>query len=164
MEFPSHDPARRDYSTVPRTRGVYAVGEMKYFDTEGSTRAIPASSGWTGTEFPPNVGTPTTLFCPTVGSAINQRIGRSAKVHCIRIRGTIRIPQQANITSGDQASQIRLLLVQDDQTNAAQAQGEEIMVVPSTATGTVAVNSFMNLSNLGRFKILKDKSYILYKE
>lgn len=85
---------RSGYATVARTRGVYSKGEMKYFDTERSVTAIPASTDWTATEFPPNVGTPTTLVVPTVGSAINQRIGREIKVYKIKIRGNITMDPQ----------------------------------------------------------------------
>lgn len=152
---------RRGYSTVPRTRGVYSRGEMKYFDTERSSTALTAAAAWAGTEFPPNVGTPTTLCVPTVGAAINQRIGRGIFVYKIKVRGQINVANLTNQTAGLSAANVRLLLVQDMQTNAAQAQGEDIMTAPTGATALLAVGSYQSLANFGRFKVLKDKTIML---
>ncbi len=149
---------RRGYTTVARARGPLAFGEMKYFDTEHSTTAIPASTDWTGTEFPPNVGTPTTIVNPVVGAAINNRIGRKIKVHKIRVKGVINVPAQINITAGDDAALCRLAFVCDSQTNGSQAQGESIFADPTTDTALHAFSSFQSLANLGRFKVIKDKS------
>lgn len=152
---------RAGYTTVARTRGVYGQGEMKYFDTERSVTAIPASVDWTGTEFPPNVGTPTTLCVPTVGSAINQRIGREVKLYKLKIRGVLSADPQTDQTAADAASLIRLLLVQDKQTNATQAQGEQIMAAPTSADAKMAISSFQSLANFGRFNVWKDKMFKL---
>lgn len=153
---------RAGYSTVPRTRGVYSKGEMKYYDTELTSTAIPASTDWTGTEFNPDTPNATsTLVAPAVGSAINQRIGRNVKLHKIIIRGQVNTAAQADQTATDAASRIRLLLVQDTQTNATQAQGEEIMQAPSTAAAALATSSFASLATLGRFRVLKDKMFVI---
>lgn len=148
--------ARMNYRTVARTRGVYGSGEMKYFDSQRSATAIPANATWADTEFPPDEGTPNTIFCPTQGTAINQRIGRKAKVFKIKIRGTIRIASQTNQTTPDSGVAIRLALVQDTQTNASQAQGEDIFTPRTTNMQTV--HSFQNVDCFGRFKVLKDKT------
>lgn len=153
--------SRAGYSTVPRSRGVYAIGEMKYFDTERSGTALTASVDWTGTEYPPNVGTPTTLVVPVTGSAINQRIGRRINLHKLRIRGIINCAAQVDQTAADNASLVRILLVWDCQTNATQAQGEEVMAAPTTASAQNVFSSFQSLASLGRFKILKDKKLSL---
>ena len=150
-------PTRIGYQTVPRTMGVYAKGEMKYFDTEITTTNIPASADWTGTEFPPSVGTPNTMCVPTTGSAINQRIGRDVYVHKIRVRGLFTTPAQANQTAGDNPAVIRYALVQDTQTNSAQAQGEQIFQAPTTAIPAQVLCSFQSLANFGRFKVLTDR-------
>jgi len=161
MEGSTNLKKRDNYSTVPRSRGVYANGEMKYFDTERSTTAIPASTGWTGTEFPPNVGTPTTLVCPTVGSEINQRQGRNILLHRIQVKGVIQAPTQPTEAAGDNAALVRIALVQDQQTNATQAQGEQIFEPPTTVSALMAVNSFQNLDSLGRFVVHKDKKMFI---
>jgi len=148
---------RKGYSTVPRSRGIYAVGEMKYFDTERTITAVLASTNWTGTEFPPNVGTPTTLCCPVQGTAINQRIGREVTVYKVKVRGLINVDPAAGVSTADTASICRLALVHDTQTNAAQAQGEDIFAAPTTGTALHAISSFQSLANTGRFRVLKDK-------
>lgn len=149
---------RKGYKTVPRTMGVYGAGEMKYFDTERTSTAVPVSLTWANSEFQPNVGTPTTLLCPTVGSAINQRIARKVKVYKIRVKGLITVAPLANQTAGPAAQTVRILLVRDKQTNAAQAQGEEIIAAPTTGSALHAVSAFQSLANLGRFDVLKDKT------
>lgn len=155
---------RAGYSTVARTRGVYAKGETKYFDSLKTITAIAASTNWTGTEYDPDVvpvANCNTLFAPTQGAGINQRIGKSVKVYKIRIHGEIQCPAQTNQTVKDAASVVRIALVQDMQTNSTQAQGEQVFTPPTTATATLAVESFQNIDNFGRFKVLKDKHFIL---
>ena len=151
---------RAGYQTVPRSRGVYSRGEMKYFDTERSVTSIPASVDWTATEFPPNVGTPNTLCVPVISSAINQRIGREIKVYKIKIRGILDCPNQAVQATADATANVRLLLVQDKQTNATQAQGEDIMAGTTTASAFQTCQSFQSLANFGKFNVLKDKTII----
>lgn len=147
---------RKGYSSVARTRGAQVTGEMKYFDTERTSVAIAASVDWTGTEYDP--ATFNTLFAPTVGAGVNQRIGKSVKVHKIKIHGLLNVPAQANQAAADVADVVRLAVVQDCQTNAAQAQGEQVFTSPTSATAYQAVCSFQNIDNFGRFKVLKDKT------
>lgn len=148
--------ARAGYSSVPRTRGPYSFGEMKYFDTLINNSSIVTSQNWANTELPPNVGTPNTLFCPTQGSAINQRIGRKVKLYKLRLRGVVSISIQTNQTVADMAPVMRFILVHDSQTNGTQAQGEDIMDNQSSTSNEMAVCAFQSLASLGRFRILKD--------
>lgn len=152
--------ARAGYSTVPRTRGVYAAGETKYFDSARTSSFLVATNDWTGTEFPPNNAANNTLCVPTVGSGINQRIGRSVQVYKISIKGQITSAPQGGETTADTPAVIRLALVQDTQTNATQAQGEEIFQATGIST-TLNVHAFQSLASLGRFKVLKDKTISL---
>jgi len=156
---PVQNAPRAGYNTVPRSRGVYATGEMKYFDTEATALTIAGSTNWTGTEYAPNVGTPNTFFAPTTGSAINQRIGRKVKVYKIRVHGNLYSAEQTNQTTADIATNVRILLVQDCQTNGAQAQGEDIMAAATTGSALNQFNAFQSLASLGRFKVLKDKIF-----
>lgn len=144
-----------------RTSGSFTVlakaGEMKYFDTFLSGATIAESTDWTGTELDP--ATLNTLFAPAEGAAINQRIGRKVNVHKIKLRGII-IPQ----TLSDQADfvtvpSVRLMLVQDQQTNTAQMQGEQVMAAPGAATVALTACTYQNLANLGRFRVLKDQTF-----
>jgi len=160
---PKRRKVRNGYTTVARTRGVYSRGEMKYFDSLLTITAIGASTNWTNTEYDPNVvpvANMNTLFAPTQGAGINQRIGKACKVHKIKIHGEIQCPAQTNQIVTDAASTIRLSLVQDMQTNSTQAQGEQVFTAPTTATATLATEAFQNIDNFGRFKVLKDKFFM----
>lgn len=151
--------ARRGYSYVPRTPGGLSVTERKYFDSYLSAQALVAATDWTATELDP--ATLNTLFVPQEGSAINQRIGRKVCVKKITIRGLIRIPKQANQTATDAAAQCRLIFFIDQQTNGTQAQGEELMAAPGSANAVLCTSTFQSTANFGRFRVLKDKTYML---
>lgn len=156
--------ARTGYSTVPRTRGVYAKGEMKYYDTERAVVAISSSADWTGTEYDPNttneaspVSNPLGLFQPKVGSGINQRIGKSCKLMSLKIRGAVTCAKQGDQTATDNPTIVRIALVWDQQTNSSQCQGEQVFTDPTTAAASMAIHAYQNIDNFGRFRVLKDK-------
>jgi len=146
--------ARAGYTTVPRTRGVYAKGEMKYADREQTAIAIPAAPTWAGTELED------TQLCvhsvPMVGAGIGQRVGKKIDVYSLKIRGTVSIPKQANQTALDNAACCRLVLFMDQQTNSTQAQGEQVMDGDFNGGGGGGVRTFQQINNFGRFKVLKD--------
>lgn len=150
--------ARPGTVTVPRTRGAVAMTERKYFDSFLSASAITASTDWTGTEHDPAGNC---LFYPVEGSDINERIGRKVTLVKLTIRGVIRAPAQVNQTAGDAASVVRLILVQDEQTNAAQMQGEQLMSAPGAANALLCNQTFQSTANFGRFRVLKDKTFTL---
>lgn len=158
--------ARRKYS--PRAA---IPGEMKYFDCDYTATAITAlTTTWPGgTMVDPlttiNLGSaavanPLCLVAPTVGAALNQRIGRQILVRKIKVRGTINVPAQAAAATADSATRVRIMLVHDMQTNATQMTGAQLMQDASAANTTV--NSFQNPNNFGRFRVLKDKTFTLY--
>lgn len=168
---PTRRPAnRKGYSSVARTRGAAVTGEMKYFDTESTLVAItPVTSTWVaGTESDPEttinlgdaaVATPLTLFAPKVSAALNGRIGRQCKVLKIKVKGTVSIPIASAGNVGRSASQVRVLLVHDMQTNAAQMTALSLLNGASASSATI--NSFQNPNNFGRFRVLKDKTFSL---
>lgn len=138
------------------------MGEMKYYDTELPATAVASGINWAASTLQPTVPNATSTLCaPTVGSAINQRIGRRVHVKKITIKGEITVPAQAGQSTGDAAANIRMLLVQDTQTNATQATGDLIIASPTTAALANTVHSFQSLANLGRFRVLKDKLYTM---
>lgn len=144
------------YKTVPRSRGIYASGEMKYFDTSLSTALSAVTTTWVaGTITDP--ATFLNLCVPTVGAAINQRIGRQIKVHKIKLRGSITIAPQAMDTAADASTTVRLLLVMDKQTNAAQMTAAQLL--EDESNGALTIHAFQNLANVGRFQVLKDKKW-----
>ncbi len=155
----TYNPYQKKY-TVPRSRGwAGAKTEHKYYDDFLSAAALTSATGWLGTEFDP--ATTNCLFAPQEGNDINNRVGRKVTVKSIRLRGSINVPLQVDQTTADAGSEFRVILVQDMQTNAAQMQGEDLMALPGAATGLLAVNTFQSLNNLGRFKVIKDKTYTL---
>lgn len=139
---------------IPRTAGALYASERKYFDSYVSALALTAPSTWAGTEADP--GTLNCLFCPTEGSDIDNRVGRKVTVHSIKINGTINVPDKANLTGCDNATLLRMILFVDMQTNATQAQGEQLMSDPGAASALLNINTFQNTANFGRFKVLRD--------
>lgn len=155
--------ARTGYSTVPRTRGVYAKGEMKYFSSAREATNILGGNDWAGANVDPNaipVANINTIFAPTQGSGINQRIGKACKIYKIKIRGHVNCAPEVNQTTGANPADIRVLLVQDLQTNGTQAAGNLVMETVA-ANALLNVDAFQNIDNFGRFRVLKDKSFIL---
>jgi len=161
---------RKGYSSTARTRGAAATGEMKYMDSELQLAAIGVcTTTWVaGTNADPTttlnlgsaaVATPANLCSPTVGAALNQRIGRSILVHKIKVRGTIVCGSQTPANGGETASKVRILLVQDGQTNAGLMTGAQLLRDGGVATTTI--NSFQNPDNFGRFRVLKDVSFVM---
>lgn len=157
---------RAGYASVARTRGAAVTGEMKYFDCELQGTAIAAvTTTWVaGTLQDPGttinlgsaaVATPGCLFAPTVGAALNARIGRKVRMMKCRVNGIITIPVQAAQAAADTAAKIRIMLVMDNQTNAAAMTSAQLMNDGGAASTTI--NSFQNPNNFGRFRVLKEK-------
>lgn len=146
---------KRRTSYVPRAIPT----ERKYFDTFLSAKALVASTDWTATECDP--ATLNTLFAPTEGSGINNRVGRKVNVLKISLRCSIRVPSQTNQTGADGASSIRMIIFMDQQTNGAQCQGEDLMSAPGTANAYLAPLTFQSTANFGRFRVLKDTTLLL---
>lgn len=143
---------------VPRSYGSPRyVTERKYFDTDYlGTTLTTISTSWASTETDPSgLGT---IFCPSEGNDFNNRVGRRVRLMQIRISGWIYCASQANQTAGDNACVIRLLLVQDKQTNGAQLNAEDVL---NSSTAADAIDMFQNPAFFGRFKVWKDKKFIL---
>lgn len=167
--FHMYQPGRVGYRSVARARGAAVTGEMKYFDCELQDTLLAAvTTTWVagalkdpGTTI--NLGsaavaTPACLFAPTVGAALNQRIGRKVKMLKVKINGTLQCDAQTAQTGVDNAPKIRVLLVQDMQTNAAAMTAAQLMRDAGGATTTIS--AFQNPDNFGRFKVLKDKTFV----
>lgn len=133
---------------VPRTMGPFYQTEKKYFDSIKTSTALATT--WTGSELDP---TDNTLFAPQEGNDIDNRNGRKVFVKTIRLRGLLTCDSQADQTATDEGSVCRLILYMDSQANGTQSQGEDLM-------GSTNVTGFQNLANLGRFRVLKDKTYV----
>lgn len=154
----SAPPRDVEMAFVPRTMGARAQTERKYFDSYLTGTALVSANTWAGTELDPAGNC---LFYPQEGSDIDNRVGRKVTVQSIKIRGHISVANQADQSAADLASKCRLILYVDQQTNAAQAQGEQLMADPGAATSQLTVNTFQSTANFGRFKVLRDKVYTL---
>jgi len=161
---------RTGFTSVARTRGAAVQGEMKYFDCDavGIPLALSGASWPAGAMVDPlttiNLGSaavlnPLSLCVPTVGAALNQRVGRKITIRKIKVHGTVSVATQSAQTTADQACKIRLVLVQDLQTNAAQMTAAQLFNNASGAS--TGINSFQNPNNFGRFRVLKDKMITL---
>jgi len=153
------------FNRVPRV----PEGEMKYFDCCRSNVNLSAvTTTWpAGAMVDPSttinlgaaaVATPLCLFAPTVGSALNQRVGRSVLVRKIKVRGQLLSSTLQTSAAGfapDDSNKVRLMLVQDMQTNAAQMTAAQLM--NDAADAATTINSYQNPNNFGRFRVLKDK-------
>jgi len=145
---------------VQRTPGGQVVAENHYYDSDRSSSAITTStSTWSGANLDPNSGgINQALFCPTIGDDITNRTARKAFLKKIRICGNFSIPAQTAQTGQDAACIIRLVVFEDAQTNAAQAAGDLVL---NQGLAANAISMGMSTVNFGRFRILKDKSYVI---
>lgn len=160
---------RIGYASVARTRGAAVTGEMKQFDCEQSVAIAATTTTWVpGTLVDPSttinlgsaaVANPLCLFAPTVGSALNQRIGRQVKMMKVKVNGFLQVPVQATQAAADAATKVRIILVMDKQSNAGQMTSAQLQRDAGSAGTTVC--SFQNPDNFGRFKVLKDKTLFL---
>jgi len=161
---------RPGYGSTPRTVGALPSGEMKYFDCERNiTSLTAATTSWpAGTMFDPTstinlgaaaVAAPLCLFAPTVGSALNQRIGRKVQILKIRVVGTLSTIAQTGQPAADPGAKIRVILVMDKQTNATQFTPSQLFTPTSTADNSL--HAFQNPNDFGRFQVLKDKTIVL---
>lgn len=146
-------------TSVARTRGAAVQGEMKYYDTYLTSTSIPVNDTWSASLRDP--ATVDTLFAPQVGAAFFNRIGKAAKIMKIKVSGNIHNTFYTELDHAPFAYQVRVLLVQDMQTNAAQMTGEQLMQGSSGLGALVAIHGFQNTDNFGRFRVWKDKKFTI---
>jgi len=148
-------PMVRSPQWVPRVVGnPRAVTERKYFDSTVSVAVASCSTGWAGTLTNPT--TLNTLFCPSLGDDYKDRNGRQVKVLAIKIKGFLETPEESGQATAEGPTLTRVILVQDNQTNAAALSPADV-ILSSAASG--GVNMFQNPANFGRFQVLKDRVF-----
>lgn len=132
--------------------------ERKYFDSVRTGLGFVASTTtWAGGELDPT--TLNCLFAPIQGDDIFNRQGRKVQVLQIKIQGQIGVPPQIGVLTGDVAAIVRFHLVQDDQTNGAQLNAEDVF---GTTSGTgEPTDMFQNPAFFGRFKVLKSIKIVM---
>ncbi len=124
-----------------RTMRLGHVGELKFFDaTKGSTTTSAT-------------GAISNLSLNLVPQGITEvtRIGRRIMVKSLFLHGNVTLPSTATV--GDTADSARVIVYLDKQANKATAATTDIM------EATISIDSFRNLANKGRFRILSDRKY-----
>jgi len=169
------------------TRGSYAVGrgatfnrpgaaapmptETKYFDTSFS-QTVASAADWTGTEVPctnyiqsdgTTVGsyTDSALIPSAIGAGYGQIDGSKYYLKKLRVKGMLLGSSAADQPDVLTATSVRVTLVQDTQPQGAQAQGESIFTDMGNAFQAQYSFLAMAAGSGGRFRILKDKLYML---
>lgn len=129
---------RAPYSCVPRV-------EHKFLDgTSGPITALVAGAFMH-----------TTLNFVAQGTTQSQRVGRKITVKSLEVRGDIKLPDTGSLLFMD--NRVRLIFFIDKQTNGAAATLDEII----NLSGTVTINSFRDLANQQRFRIIYDQWFDL---
>lgn len=144
---------RRNLSSLnARTAALLGI-EKKYVDYEWPR--LDMATTVIGSEYDPL--TVNQLSGVAIGDGEFNRDGRKITIKSLHLRGTI------SSTGADNDGQcVRIILVQDTQTNGAQFTAQQVLAVPSTPA--LAVEAFRNLDYIQRFRILKDKTFVLNVE
>ena len=133
-------------------RGHEMPAELKYNDYD--LAAEPFTTSWAAKN-------PTTVNCVSAvaqGDSATNRDGRIYYIHSIFCRGEIRITALESQIAPFATNVIRVILVEDTQTNGAEISGADVM------TGAGAVEDhlgFRNLQHSGRFKVLWDRTFVI---
>lgn len=146
---------------VTRIAGAYRRSnpqsheETHYNDCTMSTTATTGGAIPTFTSVSPTAAAPdnpavANLVGIKQGTTKNTRIGNKLHLYQIRIKGQVELASQAN---GDV---IRVILVQDTQANGATPAISDVLE-GNGAGGAATIDSFQNMDNIDRFRILKDK-------
>ncbi len=130
-----HKPKRQRTNGKPAySRGQYKQSiakERKFFDTDVADASVASTLSKTNLNIVPE------------GVGESERIGRKIIIEAIQVKGDVAIT--ASTTAA--GSRVRLMLVYDKQTNIA-AFGSTVLLT------TDAINSYNNLNNRKRFKVL----------
>lgn len=134
---------RRFSQPTPMRRPMAAMNERKVADIDTATYQVNTT------------GTFTLLAVPVLGSDFTQRIGRKITLRTVYIKG--RVVTEAS-TAGPAliaASQhCRMIVFVDMQPNGAAPAVTDLLVSATPA-------SQLNLNNRDRFKIIRDKEFVL---
>lgn len=132
---------RRGFVRISGNYGRYNQGpgsETKWFDTTLVATTISAAGA---------ISSPSLNLIPE-GTAESNRIGRKCTVRSVHMKGTVTLPSSSTPLN----ERIRIILYCDKQANGASATAPDIIEIAS-------VNSFRNLSNVNRIKVLADKTF-----
>ncbi len=132
------------WGRYPGAGGPTHGGELKFHDIDWNEAAADLSAGV--------ISNTSSLVLIGQGVTESTRIGRKAVIRSIGWRGKLQLELTAAVQT---ANTIRMMIIQDKQCNGAAP-------VVSTVSGVLEsanYQSFNNLANKGRFKVLYDKFF-----
>ncbi len=138
-----------------RTAGFLGI-ETKFFDSSRAGLALTATAAMTGMEADPT--TLNTLFAPVRGTGPSDRDGRKTMMKSVQINGNVTTAPQSDQTVSETAPQITIVLVLDQQTNAAQLNSEDVWTNDSGSSG-LCTSAMRDMERSTRFRILKRWSF-----
>lgn len=116
-------------------------GELKFHDVD-VTNASVANTG--------NIMNMGTINVIPQGVTESERVGRKCTIKTIQYRSDLKLPERDEQTTPPGGDIVRVIVYLDKQANGAAAAVTDILE-------TADYNSYMNLSNSGRFVIMHDK-------
>ncbi len=135
---------KRRYARRP-LRARASQGELKFFDTHRGNVAADTAGAILQTS----------LCLIPQGVTESNRVGRKCTIKAIQIKGNIQLNNFSDVTAGGQ--RLRIMVYLDKQCNGATALVDDILEDVATS----GLDSFRNLSNVGRFDILYDKTIVV---
>ncbi len=135
------------YARANRRTGGYQNMELKFVDYEITATAIGTS--WATRED----ATAKCITATAEGVGESNRDGRKYSIHSIHARFELAFPALESQAAPQHDSIVRVVIVLDKQTNAADVTATDVM----NGGGTNDYLAYRNLQNSGRFIILMDK-------
>lgn len=105
-------------------------------------------------DLPAVTGTVTLLSLIPQGDGESERVGRKAVITDILLKGFVILSATASTAA---SNRVRISIVQDKQTNGAAFVPADVF----NTLGTADINSYRDLSHIGRFNVLFDKIYTI---
>jgi len=136
-----------------RTAGFLGI-EKKFYDTLYNQTAVATTAA--GAEADP-AGNLKCLNAITQGDGESSRDGRRCIIKSIQVKGFIDADVKSDLADVSSGKKVRVLLVLDKQTNAAQLNSEDVL----KDAATIDMTSLRNLQYSQRFKVLHDRVYTL---
>ncbi len=132
--------------------------ELKFLEFARASIALTTQNSATGGEIDPT--TVNCLFCPQLGTGLENRNGRHCTIKSIHFKGILTGANQINLTALNPACSIFISLVLDKQTNGAQLNSEDVYTNSggSSALGTLP---FRDLEMSTRFTVLKEWHFVI---
>jgi len=143
---------------APPPRRRVMRDELKYYDTALATTTVAAATDCTGSEYDPSATS--MISTPVQGDGPTNRDGKQILIKNVGLKGTVYRPATEDAVNPPAAETVSVFLVLDTQSNAAQAQGEQVFVNPAATAASNPV-PLRNLLNGSRFKVLKHEVFCM---